>query len=79
MSWSLIRVKVNILYSYVDCGKLAGKRGGTGGTAHSTGEKASAQTVSKGHLISKRLFGVFKFKFGKRFTLLVPESEWQKI
>ena len=43
----LIRVKVNILYSYVDCGKLAGKRGGTGGTAHSTGEKASAQTVSK--------------------------------
>ena len=42
----LIRVKVNILFSYVDCGKLAGKRGGTGGTAHSTGEKASAQTVS---------------------------------
>ena len=41
-----IRVKVNILYSFVDCGKLAGKRGGTGGTAHSTGEKASAQTVS---------------------------------
>ena len=42
----LIRVKVNILYSYVECGKLGGKRGGTGGTAHSTGEKASAQTVS---------------------------------
>ena len=42
----LIMVEVNILYSYVDCGKLAGKRGGTGGTAHSTGEKASAQTVS---------------------------------
>ena len=43
----LIRVKVNILYySYVDCGKLSGKRGGSGGTAHSTGEKATTQTVS---------------------------------
>jgi hypothetical protein len=65
----LITVKVNILYSYVDCGKLAGKRGGTGGTAHSTGEKASAQTVSKCYLISKCLFGVFKFKFRKCFLI----------
>jgi len=39
-----IQISALLALGHPECGKLAGKRGGTGGTAHSTGEKASAQT-----------------------------------